>query len=329
MKLGIVGVGMIFDFHLKGFRSVNDAEIIGACRDFYGDDEMQAKQRTYFEVLCKDKNLKSYLNYDEMVADSEIEAVIITSVNPYHYDHIMKALDNNKHVLAEKPVVTEFEHLKSIEMRVEEQNCIVFPGHNYIYRNAVLKAKQVLDSGRLGKITYAQFISTHTLSEEHIQGWRSKKEIARGGALLDSGHHQTYLSLFMFGMPQKIHAFKSNLVLRNMECEDIAQINLLYPNGMIGTIMQSWTSNFGDGINGIKIVGDKGHLEVTDALYVNNEKIDDDADYTNSFANQALAFYNTVVNGNEPLSTLKDVHDSLRIIYGAYESAENDRVIQL
>ena len=107
---------------------------------------------------------------------------------------------------------------------------------------------------------------------------------------MDSGHHQVYMSLYFMGMPKKLHAFTSNLVLSGMEGEDISQVNLTYLHNTLGCIMQSWTSNFGDGINGIKLMGDKGQILITDALYFNGNKLTDDVDYARSFVHQANAF---------------------------------------
>ena len=144
---------------------------------------------------------------------------------------------------------------------------------------------------------------------------------------MDSGHHQVYLSLYLMGMPRKIQAFKTNLLLKGMEGEDIAQINAFYPNQAIGAILQAWTSGYGDGIAGIKIMGDKGQLQITDALYLNGEMIEPDASYAGSFINQAKAFTDAILHDKLPVSTLQDARNTLKIIYSAYQSSAQDQVI--
>ncbi|HEX3045700.1 MAG TPA: hypothetical protein VHY08_13165 [Bacillota bacterium] len=114
-----------------------------------------------------------------------------------------------------------------------------------------------------------------------------------------------------------------------MEGEDVAQINVMYPDESLGCIMQSWASNFGDGVNGIRIVGERGRILVTDALYFNEAMIEPDADYANSFVNQAQAFTDCVFKGVPPVSTLEDVRNTLKIIYGAYESSERETVVYI
>jgi predicted dehydrogenase len=272
-------------------------------------------------------NIKPYDSFDEMAADPGIDALVIGSVNPYHFYQINKGLENNKHLLVEKPVVTDIELLRKIKEMVSESSVKLFPAHNFVYRNSVRKAKEIIESGKLGKIIYGSFIAAYTISQAHSKGWRANKEISAGGALMDSGHHVVYQSLYLMGKPAKLQAFTSKMVLNNMDCEDIAQINVQYPDNSLAVIMQSWTSNYGNSVNGIKIFGDKGEIAITDALYFNGEKLDTDVDYDNSFVNQAKAFTDYILYDVPPLSSLDDAEDTLKIIQSAYESAERNVVI--
>ena len=138
---------------------------------------------------------------------------------------------------------------------------------------------------------------------------------------MDSGHHQIYQALYLLGCPEALHAFQSRLVLAGMEGEDLAQIQLRYANGSLATILQSWTTNHGAPVDGIRIVGTEGWLQVTDALYVNGERGNTDTAYPNSFINQARAFIDLVRRGTPPVSTLEDAWNTLSLILLAYESA--------
>ena len=328
MKIGIAGIGMMFDLHLKAFQTLPNAEIIGAARDFYGDQKQQAQQREKLAVACQNAGIKAYRDFDEMVADPELTALIITSINSYHFEQIMKALNHGKHILVEKPVVTDIAQIDLIQKKSAETGVLVFPGHNFVYRGAVQQAKEIIRSGRLGRITYASFLFSHSLRPEHANGWRKHQEIAGGGALIDSGHHIVYQSLYLMGMPHKIHGFKSKLILTQMDGEDMAQVNLLYPDGTLGCIMMSWTSDYHLNINGTRIMGTDGNLLINDdGLFLSGEKMNDDVTYQNSFANQARAFVKSITDGTPPLSTLEDVRNTLKIVYGAYESSDQDKVI--
>jgi predicted dehydrogenase len=329
IKIGIVGMGFIADWHYKGFSVNPDAEIVGMTQNFYGNKNKIEQMKSQLQKKCSEWKIKAYDNFDEMVTDPNIDALIIGSINPYHFEQIQKGIKNKKHLLVEKPVVVAFAHLKKIKTLASRSKVKLFPGHNFVYRNAVIKAKELIDNGNLGKIIQGSFIVTHTISETHSKGWRGKKELSFGGALMDSGHHVVYQSLFLMGKPVKLQAFKSKMILKKMDGEDTVQVNLLYPDNSMAVIMQSWASNFGSGINGIRIFGDKGEIAITDALYFNGEKIDTDVDYGNSFVNQAKAFTDYILHNKKPLSDLNDSENTLKIIYGAYKSAEKNIVVSL
>lgn len=253
--------------------------------------------------------------------------MIIGSINPYHFEQIKAAIANRKHIMVEKPVVSDFKQLEEIKRLSAEKGIKIFPAHNFVYRNAVRRAKEIIEAGKLGQIIHSSFIVTHTISEAHSTGWRAYKDISKGGALIDSGHHLIYQALYLLGKPSKLQGFTSKMVLKNMDCEDTAQVSLLYPDGSMAVIMQSWTSNHATMINGIRIFGTQGSLVITDALYFNDEKIDSDVEYSGSFVNEAKAFSDYVLKGIPPVSGLDDVEDTLKITFGTYQSADTGAII--
>ena len=327
IRIGIVGMGFIADWHYQGFLKNPDAKIVGMTQDYYGDKNKISFMIQQLKEKCDKWKINTYDSFEEIVSDKNVDALIIGSINPYHFDQIKMGIKNNKHLLVEKPVLTDLGELEEIQKLIVGNNVKIFPAHNFAYRNAVLKTRELLKEGRIGKIIRGSFVSAHTISKAHETGWRSKKELSSGGALMDSGHHLVYQSLLLMGMPVRLQAFSSKLILKKMECEDTAQINLIYPDGSLAVIMQTWGSTHGHFSNGIKIIGEKGELAVTDALYLNGEKIDSDVDYGNSFVNQAKAFTDYILFEQEPVSTIKDAEDTLRIILSAYESIENNSVI--
>jgi predicted dehydrogenase len=327
LRIGMVGMGFIADWHWQGFSQNPDAVIIGMCNGSLEDDDMKATKLELLHKRCAELGIKAYESFENMVTDHEIDALIIGSINPYHYPQIMAAIEKGKHIMVEKPVVTDFEQLKEIKKLSDEKGIKIFPAHNFVYRTAVRKAKEIIEAGKLGQIIHSSFIVTHTISETHSKGWRAIKALGTGGTLIDSGHHLIYQALYLLGKPEKLHGFKSKMVLKNMECEDTAQVSLSYPDGSMAVIMQSWTSDHSGMINGIRIFGTEGSLVITDDLYFNNQKMNMETDYLNSFVNQAKAFSDYILKDIPPVSGLDDVWDTLKITFGAYESDEKDTVI--
>ncbi len=329
LRIGMVGMGFIADWHYQGFEANPDADITGMCHIFYGDEAQQAAEKQQLAEKCRKWNIKAYESFEQMVQAPEIDALIIGSINPYHFEQIKTAFDNQKHIMVEKPVVTEFAQLDEVEKLSKEKGLKIFPAHNFVYRGAVQKAKEIIDAGKLGQIIHSSFIITHTIGEDHATGWRAKKALGKGGTLIDSGHHLVYQTLYLLGKPEKLHGFTSKMVLKNMECEDTAQLSLIYPDGSMAVVMQSWTSDHAGMINGIRIFGTEGSIVISDGLYFNDEKIDADVDYPDSFKNQAKAFSDYILKDIPPVSGLEDVRNTLKITYSCYESNDNNKVIKL
>ncbi len=317
LRIGIAGTGFIAPFHHDAFRQCRGAVVAGLCAHAPSERLQQ---------LSAQWGVQAFPSFEAMVTDPGIDALVLGSRNTEHAAQVQRCQELRKPVLVEKPVVTTLAELDAIRASVARTGIPVMPGHNFVYRGAVQAAREVVGSGRLGQVVYGSFSSNHTISPEHSSGWRGKLAIGAGGALMDSGHHQVYQALHLLGRPEALHAFQSRLVLTGMEGEDLAQVQLRYANGALATICQSWTNNHGAPVDGIRLVGTEGWLQVTDALYVNGERGETDTGYANSFANQACAFVALVRHGTPPASSLEDARDTLSLILLAYESAARNTV---
>jgi predicted dehydrogenase len=326
VRIGIVGTGFASDWHYKGFLQNRNAEIKGMCHTYNLDDPKYLDKQEALIQKCASLGIKPYASFDTMVKDSTIDALIICSINPLHFEQIIKAIENRKHILVEKPVVTNAEQLLRIRKLSLEKKVKIFPAHNFVYLKAIQKAKAIIEHGEIGQIIHSSLVSSHTISEAHSTGWRANKELSMGGAMLDSGHHLIYQSLYLLGKPIKIQSYKSKMVLKNMDCEDTMQLSLQYDDGSIAVIMQSWTSDHSKMINGIRILGTKGSLVITDALHFNNKKVVRKIDYLESFVNQSKAFTNYILKNTPPISNLETVLDILELTSRAYEIAERESI---
>ena len=327
LRIGFVDTGFISEYHLNGFATDSRCKVTGVTRTWHGAGQDLERQKKSLTEFASSHKLKAYGSFEEMASSPEIDALVIASINPYHYNQVITALDNGKHVLIEKPVVRTAKELLDLKAKAEAKGLQLVPAHNFSYRGAVLETKKLIKTGKLGKIHYASF--TQSFYAGAVEGkWRSKHELAWGGALIDSGTHLVYQTVQLLGRPVKVQAFSARNILR-MDDEDISSVQLQYLDGTIAHLMQNWGSGHGQDIEGIRIVGSEGRVNISDALYVNGEKISSDVSYGDSFKNQALSFVATILDGKEPESSLDDALLTMQIIDDAYESVKTDRTILL
>jgi predicted dehydrogenase len=292
----------------------------------YSDPKYKQKQELLLKK-CKEFEIKAYDDFDALVSDPNIDAIIISSINSLHFEQIIAAINNGKHVLADKPVVTDVNQLEAIEELSEEKGITIFPAHNFVYTDTIQKMKEIIENGSLGQIIHASFISSHTISNDHAEGWRANRDLSKGGAMFDSGHHLIYQCLYLLGNPTKISSFKSKTVLKNMDCEDSMQLSLQFGSGAMAVLMQSWATDHSKMINGIRILGTYGSIVLTDSLYFNDKRIMKIKDYSESFVALSKAFTDTFLKNIPPLSDLNSVRKILEITTNAYDITETESLI--
>jgi predicted dehydrogenase len=313
LRIGIIGTGFIAGWHANGFRAQADAAIAG----FAGRSAA---------ALAAEHGGKAWDRWQDLIADPSVDAVVVASVNPLHREQITAALQAGKPVLAEKPVAVDPVDLAALTALARSTGVPLVPGHNFLHRPALVRARRLLAEGAIGRVLHASFVSAHTISPAHAGGWRGKLAVSGGGALMDSGHHQVYQALALRGRPVSVSAVTARLVQQDMEGEDQAVVTLAHADGSTTSIVQSWTTGHGARLDGINLLGTSGDIAIAQKLAVNGKEFDDDTGYAGSFAGQARAFVDHLRGGPAPAS-LSEAADTLALIALAYRSAREGRTL--
>lgn len=141
---------------------------------------------------------------EELLA-SDVDAVSVCVANAYHASTAIAALKAGKHVLCEKPMaMNEADCLEMVET-ARKMGRFLMIGQNQRLAKAHVKAKEILDSGRLGRIITFQTQFCHPGPEGWTgskNSWFFDKKIAAFGAMADLGVHKTDLIVYLTG--QKI-----------------------------------------------------------------------------------------------------------------------------
>jgi predicted dehydrogenase len=91
-------------------------------------------------------------SFDEMLADGEVEAVVIATPVPTHYELARAALEAGKHVFVEKPPAMRTEEMEELVALAEDHSLALMPGHLLLYHPGLVKVKELVDSGELGEV---------------------------------------------------------------------------------------------------------------------------------------------------------------------------------
>jgi UDP-N-acetylglucosamine 3-dehydrogenase len=204
LRVGLIGLGGIATRgHLPALTARHDVAIqAGAEIDTYQADRTQQRYGIP----------KVYAAYQEMLEQEELDAVYICLPNKLHYQAASAALRHGLHVYCEKPMGLSAQEAQNLAEQAERGGLVLMPGYHLRFHEHFLRARQLIQERRLGKILQVQ---ASAVFSGPYRGWDPKSEWSfdprSGGPLYDWGSHLLDLLLYLtkldietvFAMAQK------------------------------------------------------------------------------------------------------------------------------
>jgi predicted dehydrogenase len=248
-NVGIVGTGYMAVAHLKAYQQLDNVCVAALCNpsghnldgDFsdvhgnIGDDE---------PVKLDMDGVKTFRNFDEMLADDSIEMVDITTPTILHHEQSLAALRAGKHVLCEKPLARTSELAREIVAAAKEEKGFFMPAMCLRFFPEWAWVKEAMDDNRFGRVLNARF---RRVGEPPTWGQSSFLNGEKsGGALLDLHIHDADFVLHCFGWPKAIYAQGHSKVSGEID-HVLAQYE--FENGAAVSAEGSWSMTPGFGFN--------------------------------------------------------------------------------
>jgi predicted dehydrogenase len=246
--IGIAGYGMIGKLHTMNYRMLKHIypgrlpELRLSCV-MTSSAESAEKARTEGGFPSCTASLK------ELVHDPSVDAVDVSLPNQLHREAVLEAVSVGKAVYCEKPLAGNIDDARTIYEAVREQQTPFGMVFQYRFLPAVVKAKELLDSGAVGRIySYrAEYLHSGYQDPERPISWRMKREEGGSGALGDLGSHVIDLMRYLLGdyagvscllktfIPERPAASGSS-EKAPVTVDDAAWIRAEMQNGAVGTI---------------------------------------------------------------------------------------------
>lgn len=167
-------------------------------------------------------------DFGEVLADDGVDAVVIATDVPTHYQLAKQALEAGKHVFVEKPPAMRGEEIDELIRLAEERNLVLMPGHLLLYHPGVQKLKRLIDAGELGDVLC-------------IYGNRQNLGVVRSyeNALWSLGVHDLSVILHLLDEePEEAIALGRAFLQEGVE--DVVFCYLRFPSGKIAHMHLSW-----------------------------------------------------------------------------------------
>jgi UDP-N-acetyl-2-amino-2-deoxyglucuronate dehydrogenase len=228
---GIVGCGMVADFHAQAIAAMKGGHL--AC--------VFSRNRTNAQRVARKYACAAYTDYNNFLAHRGLDIVSIATPSGAPLEPVEKAAAAGKHIVCEKPMEVSLERVDKMIAACRKHKVMLAGIFQRRFNAATSIFKQVLDSGRLGKITLADaYIKWYRTQAYYDSGyWRGTWKLDGGGALMNQGIHTIDLLCYLAGEVKWVCAFADRAVHKRIETEDNAVAILKFKNGALGVIEAS------------------------------------------------------------------------------------------
>lgn len=221
IAVGVLGCGYWGPNHIRNFAALKSA---GAYMAVAADRD--ATRRDHVGDLYP--WLKLVAEADTVIEDPGIDAVVVATPVHTHHELARKALLAGKHVLVEKPFVTNVEQADELVTLAAERQLVLMVGHTFEYAAAVNRMKEIIAAGEIGDILYVRSLRVNLgLFQKDIN------------VIWDLAPHDISILLYVIGkMPTHVSAIGSAHITPGVE--DVATLTLEFGPNLMATVTVSW-----------------------------------------------------------------------------------------
>ncbi|MGB7158931.1 MAG: Gfo/Idh/MocA family oxidoreductase [Tepidisphaeraceae bacterium] len=229
MRIGIIGFGRIGAEHAGWLAKANGIAAIAVA------DVTPARRE-----LAISRGLLAYERIDDLLADRDIDGILVSSATANHFEHAAVALSAGKHVMVEKPMALDLPQSAELVRRAEGANRVLSVFHNRRWDVDYLTVLDAVKAGRFGKLInvesrIGQWAScVGPAAKEWRPGWRNEASFG-GGGLYDWGSHliDQLWQLMLPAKPVRVFAqLRGNVWTK--DCDDFARVSINFDDGTAG-----------------------------------------------------------------------------------------------
>lgn len=309
LKIGVIGVGSMGKNHARLYAELPGVELIGVAD----------VNETLTTSIARSYGCKSFADYHDLL-DEGLDALSIVVPTTLHKKVALDAIQKGISVLVEKPIADTVENADEI-IKVARQNKVkLMVGHVERFNPAIIKLKELVDSGLLGKVV--------SISAKRVGPYNPR--IRDVGIVLDLGTHDIDIMSYLYGEKIKeVYASAGTIVHSH---EDHAIITLSFGSGSSGVIDTNWLTPHK--VRNLTVIGSQGIAEVNyieetlrifDQEWVRDAKIEK----AEPLKLELLHFIDCVQHDKKPLVSGEDGRHALAVALAAVESARTGKVCEI
>lgn len=309
LRVGVIGAGAMGKNHIRIYSEMPDVELAG----------ISDIDRALVEELAEQYQTKAFTDYKELLAEG-LDAVSIVVPTKMHRQVAIDAIDAGAHVLVEKPIADTVENADAIIKAAKDKKRLAMVGHIERFNPAVIKLKEIIDSGLLGKIV--------SISTTRVGPYNPR--IRDVGVILDIGVHDIDVISYLYGRPVNqvyavagadIHSFEDHATIHmrlDNEFSGLVEVNWLTPHKI-----RKLTAVGVDGVAYLDYIDQS--VELHDSNWIRKAKIES----KEPLKNELEYFIDCINKGKQPEPCAADGKHALKVSLAAISSYKEAKLIEI
>ena len=339
LRIAMIGCGGIsVGAHISNYKDMDNVEIVWLC-DILPEKMAAAKAKYAFISAAKETT-----DYNEVLADPEVDAVDICTPNYLHSIIAIAALNAGKHVMTEKPDAMTEAEVVEMKKAAEANGKVLMAMRNNRFMPCSTYTKNAIARGDFGEVYAGRCGWVRRRGVPGRGSWFTDKKQSGGGPLIDLGVHMIDLSMYLMGNPKPVSVTGSTYSKFShlgggegvFDVEDLAMGFIKFDNGACLQFEFSWASNIEYEHRFVELRGTKAGCKILgDALTIYSEKdggqSNEDLHFRGLYGHTAalIHFVDVVLNGAKPIFEPQQGVDMIKLLNAIYESAETGKEIRL
>jgi predicted dehydrogenase len=255
LGFGIVGLGMIADYHARAIAATQGGRLVGVAGRSV--DKARAFAEKHGAAFSSD-------NLAELLAHPGIDVLCVTTPNGAHLEPVLAAIRAGKHVVVEKPIEVTLERVDALIAAAERAGVKFAPIFQSRFGERAQQLKAAVDAGRFGRLALCSaYVKWQRTAAYYYNSWHGVMALDGGGVCMNQAIHAIDLLQWFAGMPAEVFAWTGRCVHPGIEGEDTAAAALRFANGAFGTIEAS-TAVFPGWSQCIELCGEHGSARLED-----------------------------------------------------------------
>ena len=344
VRFGIIGCGMIANFHAAALAQLRQAELAG----------VTSRSIDSANRFARKHDCPAYASIDELLARDEIDAISICSPSGAHLPPALAAAAAGKHVVVEKPLEITTARCDQIIEACQRHGVLLSTIFQSRFHQSSKLLKAAVEAGRFHKLCLGSAYVKWFRNQSYYDGdaWRGTWELDGGGALMNQAIHNVDLLQWIMGPVRDVFAFTDTLTHERIEVEDTAVASLRFASGALGTI-EATTSAWPGSLKRLEIYGSAGSAIIEDegiCKWEFAESLAEDADLLQRFSrrnrtsggsndptaidisghrSQFQEIVSAIQSGQPLLVDGREARKSVAIIEAIYESSQLGRPVTI